>query len=403
MKNKKLISFILAVVIIVSSFAFSFVTYAKSLTIEKLLNDSTAYKYSITTDGNEDLALFLFTPDASGTYSFLSFNTRKSVGYLLTRDLDTKVYTTLAMSNSNDNYVEDGQKNSYQFRITYHLEAGTTYYLQAGWWSDNTISTTSATMNVGVRREAADDEDLIDHIEVQCDANLTWYTDGYWSRDANDLPYYHYNISKLIANMIVTIYYTDGYVSSSKIGSTTVDGYNISYYHDQYNTHWYSDKDSNYTGSNTLSVVVLNQRVDYNVVIEEGSLFMVKGKVVDYVTGEPINNATITISGATAGTTDADGNFKFGYSAGSYSATVKADNAIERNFIITIEANNTNNDKTDTPIPIAVGDYVTDGIINAKDFAYIYNTFTGDTRTSELQKFKSQINITNSSYPQLSI
>ena len=73
--------------------------------------------------------------------------------------------------------------------------------------------------------------------------------------------------------------------------------------------------------------------------------------------------------------------------------------------MLTVSAQDvTKNDHTSTPIPIIVGDYVKDGIINGKDFAYALHNSSGDTNPDEITaKFKKQLNFTDKVYDTLQL
>ncbi|MCD7796350.1 MAG: carboxypeptidase-like regulatory domain-containing protein [Clostridiales bacterium] len=177
--KKKILSLLLAVTLAFSCLAMCFSAYASMTT---LILDS---KMCGTISDYDDLVWFTYTPDASGTYSFLSYNVRRSEAYLFIREKDpdtgAKVFTQLAYDESDlENYEANGH-NQFQFCLTYHLEAGTQYYYAAGWYLSD-------------------------------------------SRD-------------------------DGTTSTVSGGADEIDGYNIRYVHSQSTEHWYLEDDENYTGN----------------------------------------------------------------------------------------------------------------------------------------------------------
>lgn len=395
MKNK-ILSLIMAFTVFVSCISLGFTAYAK--TVEITILDSV---YSAETSGAGDLVVFTFTPTTTGTYSFMSMNVKSSKGYLFVKTVDedgSEWYTQLGYSSQNPNYAEDGQKNIEQFCLTHYLIAGTKYYFAAGWSSQ---SLASAMMNVKLRCDSYDD-DVLKDIEVSCSAKLSWYTDGSWQTDANKELYYLYNYSKIIQNMTVTLIYYDG-TRVSKTGVTdTIDGYSIRYSHSQEVNHWYVQRDEKYT-SNILKVSVLDKSVDYNVVIDETPLYAAKGRIVNYADGTPVKNATISIGASRLATTDENGKFAFVHNTGSFSATIDAENAIKRVVTINIGALPNGNDYTQTPIGIAIGDYVKDGIINVKDFAYVIQYMDDADKEIAKANFPKQMNLRTSRYPSLTL
>ncbi len=394
MKNKVL-SFVMALTVFISCLSLGFTAYAKTINITIL--DSV---YSAETSGAGDLVVFTFTPTTTGTYSFMSMNVKNSKGYLFVKTVNedgSEWYTQLGYSSQNPNYVEDGQKNIEQFCLTHYLIAGTKYYFAAG-WSSQTLA--SAMMNVKLRCDSYDD-DVLKDIEVSCSAQLSWYNDGSWQTDANKEPYYLYNYSKIIQNMTVTLIYYDG-TRVSKTGANNIDGYSIGYSHNQEVNHWYVQRDEKYT-ANILTVSVLDKSVDYNVVINETPIYAARGKVVNYADGTPVNDALIIIGGSSVATTDENGNFVFTHNTGLFSATVKAENAIDRNILINVGALPNGNDYSQTPVGIAVGDYVKDDTINAKDFAYVMRYMDDADKNIAKANFPKQMNWRTDRYPSLTL
>lgn len=407
--RKRLISILMALVMLLSSFTLGFNALASTFP-----NIGLDIIYSAQVYGSGDMVWYSFTPQLSGTYVFLGYNTGKTSAYLYTRTINdngSMTYTGLAYAGPSDPdyndeyYTFDFAGTTFyhrdtNFRLTYHLEAGTTYYYSAGW---ATSSTTSGT--ISVRLTCAEyDNTVIESVSVECSANLTWYTDGEWRVDSNQQSYYHYNYSKIIQNMTVTVTYKDGSTSSVNSGADSIDGYSISYNDNQSTNHWYIDSVEEYT-ANTLTITVAGLvSCDYEVVIGEGPLYTVSGYIIDYTTGEPIANASLRYNNSSLVTTNSNGRFSFAYSPGYYAFTVTAANAIPRTVYIIVDAQYAeNNDHTSTPIELIVGDYVKDGIINAKDYGYILTKLSEDKRESEKEKFAHQANFTADKYQQLTL
>lgn len=393
MKIKKIIAAVLAAAIAVSCFAFG-MTSAFAKTQEIKLD----IEMSNTIDGLDDKNWYYFTPSQTGVYTFLSFNKilyAEAFLFVKTQKDGVKTYTQLAYSNDSPDYEKYEQPNRYQFCLKYNLVAGNTYYFAAGWDS----SRTNSTMTVKLIYEG-DGSDWIDHLTVSCNAELTWYTDGSWERDTEGKSYFYYNYSRIIQNMIVTIFYADGSSSSSALGSDTVDGFDIRYSHTQSVDHWYPEQDERYTG-NILTIKVLNKSVDYNVVINQDALLTVSGKVCDYINEEPVSGANISVNGAIVASTSSNGSFSFAYSPGYYTMSVSGENIITRTFNISVDTMEENNDHSAQPIGVVVGDYVKDGIINGKDYAYIQNVLSGDGQKKEEEKFAKQFLFKSDKYPEL--
>ena len=388
MKKKKIIAFVTAIVLIICSFTSGmFSAFAKT---QKLILGTEIIN---TTDGNDDKLWYYFTPEQTGMYTFLSFN-RIRFGEAYLFEKENKEYTQLAYSNSSPNWEYYNQPNADQFCISYQLEAGKTYYYAAGWDS----SRTSGELTVKLIYEGSE-QDVIDRLEVNCNAELTWYTDGSWKTDSAGESYFFYNYSKILQNMTVNVYYKNGSMSSVSAGGSNVDGYSIKYNQTQAENHWYPKEDEKYTG-NIITVSILNKSTQYDVTINQNALFTVSGAVCDYVSNEPLSGATVSINGLDI-TTDEKGQFSFVSAPGFYSGKISGNNIITRSFNITVDVNNDNNNHTDEPIGVVVGDYVSDGVINAKDYAYILKNFTDAKQETEASKFSSQINFTADNYPGL--
>ncbi len=106
--KKKFISILLVISMVSAMNCFSTLNTFASVTDLEVYFESGA-TVSAKIDGYGDLAQFVFTPEQSGTYSFLTYNSYKSVAYLLDDD-----FNQLAYSDSSPNYKELGQTNSYQ-------------------------------------------------------------------------------------------------------------------------------------------------------------------------------------------------------------------------------------------------------------------------------------------------
>lgn len=390
--NKKILSLLMAVILAVSCLALSFNAYGK---IQELILDSD-FQYEI--DGEDDLVWFSYTPEASGTYSFLSYNTPATEAYLFIKEYDsvsnTKQYVQLAYSNSDPNYLENGH-NSRQFCLTYHLEEGVKYYFAAGWY----LSETRVTGTIKVRLRCDSYDYTIDRVEAKCNATLEAYTDGSWEYDINSIQYYYYNISKIIANTTVTVYYQDG-SSSSVTGGESIDGYSIIYNHNQSEQHWYPESDESYTG-NILTVKVLDKSTQLNVKITTTARFKVTGRIVD-LAGNPVEDAQIISVNSVIAEADSDGVFFFYSTSGKNDYTVSAENAIARKVYITTSSLE-NKDYSEKPIEICTCDYISDGIVNAKDFAMMKKSVGEEELENQQKQFSKAINFTSQDYPELTL
>ncbi len=392
--EKRLISIVLVFAIIASVLSICATAFAKS---QRLILD---VLYSDSMDGNEDLLWYIYTPEISGTYSFMSFNVPHSEAYLFTKESDAmgtnKVMTQLAYSSESRDYASRGQSGVIQFCLTYHLEAGVTYYYAAGWWSENRKS---GTMNVKLTCDEYD-ESGVDSISLSSGVVYTENTNGSWKTDESGAEYFSYNLSRLLTNLTVTVNYKDG-TSSSVTGKDEIDGNAISYTAFQDETHWYPQTSSLYT-ANTLTVSVLGVSADYDVIITESGLKSVKLKVLDYTTGEPIEGATVARENDSQ-KTDENGTVTVSMKYGENEITVSDLFAMERTVTVSINTTIPNVDLTEKPIGLLTGDFNADNVINGKDYAYIMKHYTGDVKTAEVQKFKGQIGFKKSAYPDLVI
>ena len=389
MKKKKAAALILAAVLIVCSFASGL--FRASAQTQQLMTDT---EITNTTDGLYDKNWYYFTPEQTGMYTFLSFNRLlRAEAYLF--EYENKNYNQLAYSNSSPNYEYYGQPNQYQFCISYQLEAGKTYFYAAGWSSDRT----SGEMTVKLIYEGSEEE-VIDYLEVESNAELTWYTDGTWETDEAGEAYFKYNYSKILQNMTVYVHYKSGQISSVSSGGDSVDGYTVKYSNNQPEVHWYPKEDERYSG-NYITVSILNKSAQYDVKINQNALFNVYGALCDYTTGEAVSGASVIINNSEVAQTDSNGNFSFVYSPGYYNVKISGKNILTRNFGLTVNVNPSQNDHRKTPIGIITCNYVGGDIINAKDFGYIMKNFSGAEREKEEGKFEDSINFTSSDYPQL--
>ncbi len=392
--KKKILSLLLAVTLAFSCLAMCFSAYASMTT---LILDS---KMCGTISDYDDLVWFTYTPDASGTYSFLSYNVRRSEAYLFIREKDpdtgAKVFTQLAYDESDlENYEANGH-NQLQFCLTYHLEAGTQYYYAAGWYLSDERD--DGTMTVMLRCDEYDVD--IGSITAVCTSTLTNEVDGSWSTDSDGNSYFLYETSKIVANTKITINYPDGTTSTVSGGADEIDGYNIRYVHSQSTEHWYLEDDENYTG-NVLTVKVLDKTADINVKIIEADTYQVSGVVTDML-GSPLENAKLKIGSTTVATTDENGEYSFYYTSGQYAITVSADNAITRTVNASVSASG-ESDYTSTPIELCTCDYYPDSVINIKDFATIRQTLEGDELEAQLEQYEQTINFTSDDYPSLTL
>ncbi|MGN0521646.1 MAG: carboxypeptidase-like regulatory domain-containing protein [Eubacterium sp.] len=386
--RRRLLSLLLVAVIILSCFAFSISAYGS--TQQLILNT----KMSNTIDGSEDMGWYTYTPDASGTYSFLSYNVPASEAYLFIKETNeetgAKVYTQLAYSKNDPNY-EENDHNIQQFCLTYHLMRGVTYYFAAGWLLPDR---TSGTMTVMLRCDEYD-EKIIESISLTCPAMLNVYADGNWMTDSDGERYYFYNISKIISNMTVTVYYSTGEVSSV-IGQNEIDGYNISYLHNQSTVHWYPKEHDSYT-ANTLTVKILDVTADYEVQILSSARYIVQG-TISSKNKTFVKDAEIYYKNELLATTNSSGYFTFSYPAGQYVLTVKAPNSLSREITVVVSTSNTDNNYTQTPVVLYTCDYVNDGIINAKDYACITKLEDEAQFIKDDAQYKSAINYTSDNY-----
>lgn len=392
--KKKLLSVILAVCVVLSCLSIGFTAFATTRVLE--LNVKTTNQL----DGFGDMNMYTFTPKKSGTYSFLSYNINASEAYLFIREKDPvtyqKLYTQLAYSKQNDNYKKYGQPGLNQFCLTYHLDAGTTYYFGAGWTMDMTYERGDTDMTVMLICEEYD-EKIIKNIDIDCPAVLRAYTDGEWRRNNdNTASYFYYDISKLLANMKITITYSDGRTSSVMAYLEEIDGYEITFRHNQLEQHWQPQSTAEYT-ANTLTIRIADASIEFDVPIQITAMYGVKGIIQDYA-GNPVSDAKITCNGTPFATTDKNGFFYRALNSGAFSVTVSAENAISREFTMIVSAQQYGNDFTAKPIKIVTCDYVADGVINAKDYSYMIKNLSGEDLKKQKAQFGNAINFDKSDY-----
>ena len=389
--KKRALAVFMALCVVISCLSGTISAYATTRTIQLDVRVTNML------DGSEDMNWYIYTPEVSGTYSFLSYNVYASEAYLFVKEKDPdtgkKIYTQLEYSNLSPDYKENGQSGILQFCLTYYLEAGVTYYFAAGWTHETTIDK-STSMTVMLRCDAYG-EKVIDSIDVSCPATLSAYIDGQWQKDTNGVSYFYYNLSRIMANITITIHYNDG-STSTVIGKDEIDGYDVLYTHTQSVNHWYAQSTPEYT-ANTLTIKIADASVDFDVPIEISSMYGVKGTVVD-TDGNPVANARIvnSNSNSTLATTDANGKYYFASLTGKYNITVRCDNAVSRNVEMMVGTGQSGN--SFEPIQIVTCDYVDDEIINAKDYAYIVRNLSGSELDEKKEQFSNYINFSQDDY-----
>lgn len=389
--KKRALAVFMALCVVISCLSGTISAYATTRTIQLDVRVTNML------DGSEDMNWYIYTPEVSGTYSFLSYNVYASEAYLFVKEKDPdtgkKIYTQLEYSNLSPDYKENGQSGILQFCLTYYLEAGVTYYFAAGWSHETTIDK-STSMTVMLRCDAYG-EKVIDSIDVSCPATLSAYIDGQWQKDTNGVSYFYYNLSRIMANITITIHYNDG-STSTVIGKDEIDGYDILFTHTQSVNHWYAQSTPEYT-ANTLTIKIADASVDFDVPIEISSMYAVKGTVVD-TDGNPVANARIvnSNSNSTLATTDANGKYYFASLTGKYNITVRCDHAVSRNVEMMVGTGQSGN--SFEPIQIVTCDYVDDEIINAKDYAYIVRNLSGSELDEKKEQFSNYINFSQDDY-----
>lgn len=386
--KKKLISILLIIVIILSSLALSITALASSQ--ELFLNQMATTAMS----GVDDLEWFWYKPDQSGLYSFLSYNVPKCEAYLMTREIDPdtgkkKITTLDYAAPGNDPDYKKNNHNEFQFCLTYHLEAGTTYYFAVGWYKS---TQTSTQFNVMLRCDSYD-ENAIESIEISNVPDLIAYDNGEPRIDQNSRSYFYYYTSAIIRNSTVTINFTNG-KSISQTGATEIAGYKIMYIDNQYYNHWHPNSAPEYT-KNTITVQVLDKTATANVNIIIGAQYFVTGRVVN-LAGQAVENALITTNGSKKAYTDSDGYFSFYSTTGSKTLAISTATSIDLSVPLIVGSEKL--DLTKTPYVLCNCDYVRDGYVNAKDFSFIVHNYSGTELENLKEEFRASINFSKDKY-----
>lgn len=376
MKSKRIITVLVALAILISSLALGFSSFAKT-------NNNIALNtlYRDTISGADDKIWYTFTPQESGKYALVSYS-QKQEAYLFTKTRNpdgSKVYNQIAYAGPSDpDYLNhfytftSGSTTVTHYETTFYLECylvkGVTYYFAAGVELETVASREVRVVLYNISYD--DSDETIESISVDCPVSLKAYTDGQWEKTSTGENYYYYNYSKLIQNITIKVKYKDGTVVEVAGNEESYDGKDIAYSHKQNVNHWYAQGTDEYT-QNTLTIKLGVFTCDIDVQIENTALYGVRGKVVDYATGNPIKNASVTLNEYEVAKTDNDGEFAFVYAMGYYKLTVKTPTSIDYSIQFVVDSQNTaNNNHTDNPIRLINTDYVKDGIINAKDYAF---------------------------------
>lgn len=394
--KKKILAAVLAVCVVVSCLSIAISAFGS--TIHPLELD---IQMTTKTDENRT-SWYSYTPAISGTYSLLSYNTPATQCklYIMEQNTDTgeEEYVLLSHAKSDKDYEQNGHKER-QFCLTYDLEKGTTYYYEAFYPFADTPASMSGNMTVKLRCDEYK-ESIIDHIELSCPAALASCQNGWWNKDNSTGEWYYvYNPQRIITNMTITVYYSNGDIKKVRGTETEIDGYPILFKHSQISTqeHWYPQESSKYT-ANTLTVSILDATADFDVPISLAS-YGVSGKVVDYF-GNPIKNAQVSAANQTL-KTDANGEFVFAASAGMIDMSITTDNAIARKIQVNVNKNFDKNNFLQSPVTLVTCDYVADGVINAKDNAYAAQTLSGDELDKAKIQLENNINFDSNSYESL--
>lgn len=380
--KKKILSIVLAACVVVSCLSIALSAFGS--TIYPLELD---IQVSTNTDENKT-SRYSYTPVIAGTYSFLSYNTPATQCKLYVKEMNPDTgeeeYVLLSHAKSDKNYLQNGHNNR-QFCLTYDLEKGVTYYFEAFYPFADTPVSESRYMTVKLRCDEYK-ESVIDHIELSCPATFASCQNGWWNKDNTTGEWYFvYDTSRIITNMTITVYFSNGDVKKARGTDEEIDGYKIMFSHNQISTqeHWYPQESSKYT-ANILTVSILDATADFDVPIELAS-YAVSGKVVDYY-GNPIKNAQVAVTNQTR-KTDANGEFVFAASSGTLDVDITSDYAIARKVTIDVDKNFDKNNFLQNPVMLVTCDYVGDGVINAKDYAYASQNLSDN----ELEKTKNQI------------
>ncbi len=125
-----------------------------------------------------EMVYFQFTPSESGVYTFTSDTSKDTYGYLYDSDFSE-------IANDDDGGIDNN------FRITYNLEAGETYYFAARYYSSNN----TGSFKVKLTKVPAVIDVQITPIEIIKETGGNW--DEYWTEDEDGneeyVEYYHYH------------------------------------------------------------------------------------------------------------------------------------------------------------------------------------------------------------------
>ena len=167
----------------------SYVDVVASFDVDSYMMDITEGTYSRYVDQGETIE-YRFTPTESGTYFFYGINNKDS-------------FAKLYDANHNEiTYDDDGGSHN-QFRIAWDLEAGTTYYFAARWYSDSTSGNMKVVLEKYVQFEIVNQPTVVEgsfYTDLELSIELTpvasqtslWYSweyseDGeewfWWSND----------------------------------------------------------------------------------------------------------------------------------------------------------------------------------------------------------------------------
>lgn len=380
--KKKIISVAVVAAILISSFAFSITAYANAQIL--LLNLTTSAKLS----GSEDMAWFIYTPDKSGTYTLRSYNLPATEAYLFVKERDPETGQK-KMIQLAYHAAKTTDKNR-QFCLTYHLEAGVTYYYAAGWYLP---SREGDSITVKLECDSVDKTN-VERIEASCPVTYEIGLNCTLQRDSDGNQYFHYDLSRIIVNTRITVYYEDG-TSVSAMGDELINGNRFTFKDNQYYDHWISTND-NPEHRNTLTIEYLDQSTEIDIPLIGGARYEFKGYVVDFA-GNPVKNAQLTINNSRY-YTNSYGFFSMYIPGGAFDLKISSNTSVDRVIPVIIAANNTDNDYTSAPFKICNCDYVKDGYINAKDFAYICKNLSGDELTAAKNEFEYSINFDKTKY-----
>ncbi|MBR5203094.1 MAG: hypothetical protein IKW45_07500, partial [Clostridia bacterium] len=130
-KSRKVVSIILAILLIVGCMSQELTVFASTELPEGLLLDGEiSVDETVTVEVTKGcVSLLKFTPDVSGVYQFESYSDM---------DLDIDTYGYLYDAKFNElTSDDDSSDNGYNFLFTYRLIAGKTYYLGAKFADSN--------------------------------------------------------------------------------------------------------------------------------------------------------------------------------------------------------------------------------------------------------------------------